>query len=76
MTTLEIYKAFHEYRHEMRDLKPSVKMEVYNVFLEFDLNPSDVSDLHYQLICEVVGDYTIQGEDVNNRKVRLHKSYK
>jgi hypothetical protein len=60
----------------MRDLKPSVKMDVYNVFLEFDLNPSDVSDLHYQLICEVVGDYTIQGEDVNNRKVRLQKSYK
>jgi len=76
MTTINNYFWNHEYRHEMRDLKPSVKMEVYNVFLEFDLNPSDISDLHYQLICEVVGDYTIQGEDVNNRKVRLQKSYK
>jgi len=76
MTTINNYFWNHRYRHEMRDLKPSVKMDVYNVFLEFDLNPSDVSDLHYQLICEVVGDYTIQGEDVNNRKVRLQKSYK
>ena len=26
----------HEYRHTMRDLKDSVKKEVYNTFLEFD----------------------------------------
>ena len=52
----------HEYRHDMRDLKDSVKKEVYNTFIEFGLKPNGKSDLHYQLICEVIGDYLIEGE--------------
>ena len=65
----------HEYRHLMRDLKDSVKQEVKETFIEFDLELSGKSDLHYQLICEVVGDYTIQGEHSNARALRLKKSY-
>ena len=75
MTTIKKYFWNQEYRHEMRTLKPSRKMDVYNIFLEFDLDPSESSDLHYQLICEVVGDYTIQGEDVNQKQIRLQNSY-
>ena len=59
----------------MRDLKDSVKQEVKETFIEFDLELSGKSDLHYQLICEVVGDYTIQGELSNARALRLKKSY-
>jgi len=65
----------HEYRHLMRDLKDSVKQEVKETFIEFDLELSGKSDLHHQLICEVVGDYTIQGEPSNARALRLKKSY-
>jgi len=65
----------HEYRHTMRDLKDSVKKEVYNTFLEFDLKPNGVSDLHYQLICEVIGDYLIEGETQEDRHSRLKNSY-
>ena len=76
MTTIANNFWNHEYRHEMRTLKPSYKMDVYKTFLEFDLNPSDKSELHFQLICEVVGDYTIQGECDNARQLRLQNSYK
>tara|TARA_B100000768_G_C11097215_1_gene297522 strand:+ start:128 stop:349 length:222 start_codon:yes stop_codon:yes gene_type:complete len=65
----------HEYRHEMRDLKLSLKKEVYKTFLEFDLELNGKSEMHFQLICEIVGDYTIQGEDKGNRKKRLDYSY-
>ena len=75
MKIIKNYFWNHEYRHEMRTLKPSRKMDVYNVFLKFNLDPSESSDLHYQLICEVVGDYTIQGEDVNEKQIRLQNSY-
>tara|TARA_R110000751_G_scaffold108819_1_gene205575 strand:+ start:924 stop:1082 length:159 start_codon:yes stop_codon:yes gene_type:complete len=51
-------------------------MDVYKTFLEFNLSPSDKSELHFQLICEVVGDYTIQGECDNARQLRLQNSYK
>ena len=65
----------HEYRHLMRDLKDSVKKEVKETFIEFDIDLNGKSDLHYQLICEVVGDYTIQGEPSNARALRLKNSY-
>lgn len=65
----------HIYRHEMRDLKPSLQKEVKKTFQEFNLELSGKSDLHYQLICEVIGDYIIQGEDENERIKRLKKSY-
>ena len=65
----------HEYRHEMRDLKPSLQKEVHDTFLEFDLELDGASDLHYELICSVVGDYTIEGEHENERLNRLKNSY-
>ncbi len=65
----------HEYRHEMRGLKPNLQIEVKKTFEEFDLNLNEKSDLHYQLICEIVGDYTIEGENKNERIARLNKSY-
>tara|TARA_B100000073_G_C23353182_1_gene419709 strand:- start:217 stop:450 length:234 start_codon:yes stop_codon:yes gene_type:complete len=66
----------HTYRHEMRNLKPSLQREVKKTFQEFNLELDGESELHYQLICEVVGDYTIEGEDENERTKRLNKSYK
>jgi len=65
----------YDYRHTMRDLKDSVKKEVYNTLIEFDLELNGKSDLHFELICEVIGDYTIQGEPKNARKIRLQNSY-
>ena len=65
----------YEYRHTMRDLKNSVKKEVYKTFVEFGLKPNGKSDLHYQLICEVIGDYLIEGETDKDRHSRLKKSY-
>jgi len=64
-----------EYNYKMKDLRDDFKKDVYNTFLEFDLEPSEVSDLHYQLICEIIGDYTIQGEDENERIKRLEYAY-
>ena len=40
MKIIKNYFWNHEYRHEMRTLKPSRKMDVYNVFLKFNLDPS------------------------------------
>ena len=65
----------HEYRHYMRDLKPSLKVEIFNLLTEWDLNPSEVSELHEELICSVIGDFTIQGENPKNRAERISESY-
>jgi len=65
----------NEYNNTMKDLRDDFKKEVYNTFLEFDLNPSIASDFHYQLICEVIGDYLIQGEDEEERTKRLDYAY-
>ncbi len=65
----------HAYRHEMRNLKPSLQKEVKKTFKDFNLELDGKSDLHYQLICEVVGDYTIEGEHENQRTKRLKESY-
>jgi hypothetical protein len=70
-----LYFWNHEYRHEMRDLRYSKKMEVLNAFLEFNLDISDKSDLHFDLIREVIGDYVIKGEDEREREKRLKESY-
>ena len=74
-TQIKDYFWNHEYRHFMRDLKDSVKVEVYRTFKEFDLDVNGKSDLHFELICEVIGDYTIQGEPKDAREKRLAKSY-
>ena len=65
----------NEYTNKMKGLRDDFKKEIYDTFLEFDLNPSDASDLHYQLICEVIGDYLIQGEDEEERTKRLEYAY-
>ena len=70
-----LYFWNHEYRHEMRDLTYSKKIEVLNTFLDFDLDIAAKSDFHYELICEVIGDYTIQGECETEREKRLKESY-
>lgn len=65
----------HAYRHYMRSLKPSLQKDVYDTFLEFDLELNGVSDLHEQLICEIIGDYTIDGEPAEAREERLRVAY-
>ena len=65
----------HGYRHQMRDLRPSKQKEVYDTFIEFDLDLDGKSDMHLDLMNEVIGDYTIQGENKNNREKRLKYSY-
>jgi len=50
----------HEYRHEMRVLKKSKQKEILKTFIEFDLEPSGKSDLHYEIICIETGNYTIK----------------
>ena len=64
-----------KYRHHLRDLRPSLKNEVKKTFKEFGLKLNGTSDLHLDLILEIVGDYTIQGEKESKRKERLNYSY-
>ena len=52
-----------------------IELENGVTFLEFDLELDGASDLHYELICSVVGDYTIEGEHENERLNRLKNSY-
>ena len=73
---LNTYFWNHEYRHYMRDLKPSLQNEVKKTFIEWELELTGVSDLHEQIICEIIGDYTIIGEGENERTERLEHSYK
>ena len=75
-TTLNTYFWNHQYRHYMRDLKPSLQNEVKKTFIEWSLDLDGVSQLHEQLICEIIGDYTIIGEQENERAKRLEYSYK
>lgn len=75
MTTYPNYFWNHAYRHEMRDLRPSLKIEVYKAFVDFGLQPDATSDMHQQLIDEIVGDWMIQGEPESNRLERLKYSY-
>jgi len=65
----------HEYRHYMRDLKPSYKYEVYKELKDWDLELDGKSDLHLELIQGVIGDYTINGEDDSQRVERLENAY-
>tara|TARA_R100001163_G_scaffold20136_1_gene17511 strand:- start:6735 stop:7037 length:303 start_codon:yes stop_codon:yes gene_type:complete len=75
MTNTNTYFWAHEYRHYMRSLRTSLQNEVLRAFIDFDLEPTGVSDLHEQLICEIIGDYTIKGENPNNRLKRLKYAY-
>ena len=74
-TTKNTYFWNHEYRHYMRSLKPSLQNEVRKTFIEWGLELTGTSDLHEQLICEIIGDYTIENEDKNERAKRLEHSY-
>ena len=65
----------HKYRHYMRSLRPSLQNEVKKTFIEWNLELIGISDLHEQLICEIIGDYLIQGEVEGERKKRLDHSY-
>jgi hypothetical protein len=65
----------HEYRHELRTLKPHLQEEVKKSWLQYDLELDGVSDLHLELICCINGDYTIEGEAPEERLKRLEKSY-
>ena len=65
----------HKYRHYMRSLRTSLQNEVKKTFIEWDLELTGISDLHEQLICEIIGEYTIQGEDEGEIKKRLDHSY-
>ena len=64
-----------EYRHHLRTLRPSLQNEVKKTFKEFGLKLNETSNLHLDLILEIVGDYTIQGEEETKRKERLDYSY-
>ena len=65
----------HNYRHEMRTLKPSLQTEVKNVFIEFGIALNGESDLHKELIDSVIGDFTIQGEHPSERLKRIEEAY-
>lgn len=65
----------NEYKHYMRDLKPSYKYEVYKELKDWDLELDGKSDLHLELIQGVIGDYTINGEDDSQRIERLENAY-
>ena len=65
----------HEYRHIMRGLKPVLQNEIKKTFSEWDLDLSGKSDLHLELINEVIGDYTIEGEPEISISNRLHYAY-
>ena len=65
----------HNYRHYMRGLRTSLQSEIKQSFNDFDLELCGVSDLHEQLICEIIGDYVIEGENKNERNKRLEHSY-
>lgn len=65
----------HEYRHYMRDLKPSIVLQINRAFRRFGLALNGTSDLHLQIIQEYVGEYIIDGETIDDMKRRMAKSY-
>jgi hypothetical protein len=72
------YKDFfwaHEYRHYMRDLKAPIKRAIFKAFIEWELDPAGVSELHRTLIREYTGHYIIEGESLQDRQQRLNNNY-
>lgn len=65
----------HEYRHQMRDLKPLIQNRIKRAFKQFDLELDGVSNLHLQLIQEYTGEYMIEGETIEDMKARMTKNY-
>jgi len=65
----------HEYRHQMRDLKPSIQKRIKRAFERFDLQLDGVSDLHLELIQEYTGEYLIEGETIQDMEARMKANY-
>jgi hypothetical protein len=73
--TTTTYFWNHEYRHQMRDLKPSIQKRIKRAFERFDLQLDGVSDLHLELIQEYTGEYLIEGETIQDMEARMKANY-
>ena len=49
-----------EYKHDMRSATPLQRVEVHNAFTEFGLDLDGKSDLHEQLVAEMLGNFTVE----------------
>jgi len=65
----------HEYRHQMRGLKPSIQQKIMDAFIWWDLPLNGKSDMHLQIIQEFIGDYLIKGETIQDMETRLASNY-
>jgi len=65
----------HEYRHYMRDLKPSIQNQIKRAFKSFGLALDGQSDLHLEIIQEHTGEYMIQGETIQDMEARMKANY-
>ena len=65
----------HEYRFQMRDLKPSIQQEIKNAFIWWELPLDGKSDLHLQIIQEFTGEYMIEGETIQDMEKRMASNY-
>lgn len=73
--TTTTYFWNHEYRHQMRDLKPSIQNQIKRAFNSFGLALNGQSDLHLQIIQEHTGEYMIQGETIQDMEARMKANY-
>ena len=44
----------YEFRHYLRDASINERKKVHNIFLTYNLNVSDATELHYQIIKETL----------------------
>ena len=44
----------YEFRHYLRDASINDRKKVHNIFLTYNLNVSDATELHYQIIKETL----------------------
>lgn len=65
----------HEYRFQMRDLKPSIQKGIKKAFKQFGLALNGKSDLHLQIIQEFTGEYLIEGETIQDMQKRMASNY-
>ncbi len=65
----------HEYRHYMRDLKPSIQNQIKRAFKSFGLALDGQSDLHLEIIQEHIGEYMIEGETIQDMEARMKANY-
>lgn len=65
----------HEYRFQMRDLKPRIKNQIKKAFKDFELALDGKSDLHLQIIQEFTGEYMIEGETIQDMNKRMASNY-